>query len=288
MNSRIQPEPLCTPKLVRDPRRNLIVMAPLEQPGFPAVAPVASSQEDVENVTPGPSGSVFDQIFGGAELIMEPGGVHELRILNAGRERTISGYFDDPMKLARAATELDATGRYPGIYITLNPGNPDLLARARNRALPYAKATTSDKDITRRRWLLIDSDPKRVSGISSTDAEHGRAITTACGVLDDLRGAGFGDPVVCDSGNGAHLLYRIDMPNTQQATDLIRRTLKGIARHCAPEDVDIDLTVYNASRIIKLYGTMARKGDSTPERPHRRSRILEIPSLIEPIRLETR
>ena len=228
----------------------------------------------------------FQQIRQAAELIMEPGSVHELRIPKAGREKTISGYFDDPLKLAQCAADLDVTGRYAGVYITLNPCNPALLARCCNRVRPYAEVTTSDLDILKRCWLLIDCDPKRPAGISSTDKEHGRAITTACGAWDDLRGAGFGDPVVADSGNGGHLLYRLDLPNDQRATDLIQRVLIGIAARCAPDDVDIDLTVYNPARICKLYGTMSRKGDSTTDRPHRRSSLLEIPTHLETLRLD--
>jgi hypothetical protein len=228
----------------------------------------------------------FEQMRRAAEMIMEPGSVHELRIPKAGREKTISGYFDDPLKLAQCAAELDASEKYAGIYITLNPCKPALLARCCNRLQPYAEVTTSDHDVLKRSWLLIDCDPKRPSGISSTEKEHGRAIATACGVWDDLRSVGFGDPVVADSGNGCHLLYRLDLPNSQHTTEMIQRVLSGIAARCAPDDVDIDLTVYNAARICKLYGTMARKGDSTPERPHRRSRILELPGHLEILRSE--
>ena len=39
------------------------------------------------------------------------------------------------------------------------------------------------------------------------------------------------------------------------------------------------------ARITKLYGTMTRKGDHTPERPHRRSRILEIPDELKVVKL---
>jgi hypothetical protein len=233
-----------------------------------------------------PAGSPLEEMLLTATLIMQPGMVYELRILNAGRERTISGYFDDPVKFATVAAKLEATGRYPAIFITLNPANRDLLSRACNRVKPYARATTADRDILWRYWLLIDIDPKRPAEISSTEYEHGRAITTACGIWDDLRGIGFGDPVVADSGNGAHLLYRLYLPNSDQITQLIQRVLKGIARRCVPDDMDLDLTVYNPGRITKLYGSMTMKGDSTPERPHRRSRILEIPTQIKPICLE--
>ena len=219
------------------------------------------------------------EILRTAHLLMGPGEVYELRALKVPRHRTVSGYFDSPEQLANAALEADRMGA-PAIYVTMNPVNPALRARANGRLQSYAELTTSDGDIVRRKWLLIDCDPKRPSGISSTDDEHERAISTACGIWDDLRGQ-FGDPVVCDSGNGAHLLYPIDLPNTPESTELIKRLLVNVAKYSAPDDIDVDLTVFNAARITKLYGTVTRKGDSTPDRPHRLSRILEIPRYLE-------
>jgi hypothetical protein len=205
---------------------------------------------------------------------MTPGDVHEVRIPKAGRRGTISGYFDNPEALADVVEPLDGT--VPAIYITLNPCNPALLARAANRLRERADTTTADTDIVRRRWLLIDFDPVRPAGISSTNAEHGRAVSAACGAWDDLRGW-LGDPVIANSGNGAHLLYRLDLPNSQATTDLLKRVLAGVAARCGTQDIAVDGAVFNASRIVKLYGTLACKGDNTLERPHRRSRLLEIP-----------
>ncbi|HZP26102.1 MAG TPA: hypothetical protein VFB90_03545, partial [Dehalococcoidia bacterium] len=54
------------------------------------------------------------------------------------------------------------------IYFTLNPVNPALLARANCRILPKAEKTTADEDIRGYRWLLIDIDSQRPSGIGST------------------------------------------------------------------------------------------------------------------------
>jgi hypothetical protein len=206
---------------------------------------------------------------------MRPGEVHEVRIPKAGRRGTISGYFDSFDALVDAVLPLDGT--VPGIYITLNPCTRALLARAANRLQERAQSTTSDQDIVRRRWLLVDCDPVRPAGISSSDLEHCRAITVACGIWDDLRGAGFDDPVVADSGNGAHLLYPVDLPNDEASTERIKRALEGVAAHSGTADIAVDVTVYNAARIVKLWGTLACKGDSTRERPHRRSRLLEIP-----------
>jgi hypothetical protein len=206
---------------------------------------------------------------------MAPGDVHEVRIPKAGHRGTISGYFNSPEALAEAVLPLDGT--VPGIYITLNPCNPALLARAANRLQERAQTTTSDRDITWRRRLLLDFDPVRPSDISSSNSEHGRAMTVACGAWDDLHGAGWPDPVVCDSGNGAHLSYSIDLPNDADSTGLIKAMLAGIAARCGTDDTAVDQTVFNAGRIVKLYGTLACKGDNVPDRPHRRSRVLEIP-----------
>jgi hypothetical protein len=217
-----------------------------------------------------------EEILRTCRLLMAPGEVHEVRIPNAGRVGTVSGYFDDHGALADAALRYD--GNVPAIYITLNPVIPALLARASNRLQERVQVTTSDADIIHRRWLLIDFDPVRPAGISSTDHQHGRAISAACAAWDDLRGAGFPDPVVGDSGNGAHLLNLLDLPNDSRATELLRNVLAGVAARCGTEDINVDQTVFNAGRIVKLYGTLTCKGDNVPDRPHRRSRLLEIPA----------
>jgi hypothetical protein len=219
--------------------------------------------------------SPLGEILRACALLMKRGDVHEVRVPKAGSRGTISGYFDNAEALAKAVLPLDGT--VPGIYITLNPVQPALLARAANRLRERAPHATNDTDIACRRRLLVDFDPIRPTGVSSSDSEHGRALTVACGAWDDLRMCGFRDPVVADSGNGAHLLYPLDLPNDQTATDQVKHALAGIAVLCGTDDVNVDLTVFNAARIVKLYGTMTCKGDSLRERPHRRSRLLEIP-----------
>ena len=70
---------------------------------------------------------------------------------------TQAGYFDDPALLTQAALDLDRQG--PGIYITLNPLNPELLARGANRVRTYVKQGegTNDRDIIGRSFFPIDS-----------------------------------------------------------------------------------------------------------------------------------
>ena len=55
--------------------------------------------------------------------------------------------------------------------------------------------------------------------------------------------------------------------------------LRALAARFDNEHVKIDQTVFNPARICRLPGTLARKGDSTLLRPHRRARLLEGPGL---------
>lgn len=212
-------------------------------------------------------------------VLFPQGGMREVRIPRAGREGTISGYFTDWQSLTKAVTGLNTP--YPGIYVTLNDINPDLLARAVNRLKPWAKETTGDKDITRRLWLLIDCDPVRPAGLSSSEPEHARALERASDIAFALREEGFPEPVLADSGNGGHLLYAVALPNDDATTAMLGYFLEALARRFDDDRVKIDTAVGNAARITKLYGTMTRKGDSVPERPHRLSHIIGVPPAVE-------
>jgi hypothetical protein len=92
-----------------------------------------------------------------------------------------------------------------------------------------------------------------------------------------LRDQGWPEPVVGDSGNGYHLLYRIDLPNDRGSLELVKGVLEALAFKFSDEAVEVDTTTCNAARIWKLYGTTARKGDDAGDRPHRRSRLLKVP-----------
>jgi P4 family phage/plasmid primase-like protien len=113
--------------------------------------------------------------------------------------------------------------------------------------------------------------------VSSTDAEkavsHERALACRAWLLNRA----WPPPILGDSGNGFHLLYSIDLPNDQVHHDLAMRVLQTLSQRFSDDAVKLDTTVANASRITKLYGTWARKGAPTAERPHRRSALLEVP-----------
>jgi hypothetical protein len=158
--------------------------------------------------------------------------------------------------------------------------NPALLARSSNKYAVNVKITTSDQDITRRTWLPIDFDPVRPSGVSSTEAEHEAALKRAQQVRAWLREQGWSEPIYADSGNGAHLLYPIELLNDDASRDHVKSCLEVLDGLFSDEKVQVDTTTFNAARIWKMYGTLACKGESTTDRPHRLAQILEIPEVL--------
>ena len=194
----------------------------------------------------------------------------------AGGAGVVYGYFNNAVAFGKAAETLEKA-KAPGIYFTLNPVIPDLLARAANRvrAADAKSSLTADRDILCIRWLPVDLDPIRPSGISSTDKELAAAIRIRGRIAKWLeRDLGWPTGIRACSGNGSHLVYRLpDFPNTEKTTGLVKDSLAAIAQKFKNKCVDVDLKVYNPARIWKLYGTTARKGDNTPDRPHRRSSV---------------
>jgi hypothetical protein len=228
---------------------------------------------------------VYQELEASIAAIVQAGSVFEIRLLARGRKRTDAGYFNSPAAAATALAGLE--GDYLGIYLTPNPVQPDLLARSANRITPWAQVTSMDPDVTRRHWLLIDVDPVRPSGISSTDAEHDASHDMARKIMGYLSLLyGFCDPMYNDSGNGAHILYPINEPNTEEVRDAIHKFLKCLSAKFSNNTVKVDTTVFNAARIWRVPGTWSRKGDSVPERPHRKAKILQHVHHLDRVRLD--
>src|SRR5699024_9254804 len=91
----------------------------------------------------------------------------EIRILNSNTG-TLSGYFNSVEDIYNAVRTFD--GKY-NIFFTLNELSPEIIARSKNRFTKYAKNTTTDSEIIRRKWILLDFDPVRPAGISSSEEE---------------------------------------------------------------------------------------------------------------------
>lgn len=180
------------------------------------------------------------------------------------------GFFNEPIALATAAVQY--SGRASGIYISLNPLNPDLLARCFNRLeRKPAFSWPTVADVLGCRQILIDVDPIRLSDISSTDEELKAAGETAYQIAKDLHAQGWPTPDLGCSGNGAFLRYAVDLPVSEcEEGGLVQRTLQVLAQKYDSPKVHVDCVNFNAMRISKFPGTLAMKGDSIPgHRPHR-------------------
>jgi hypothetical protein len=96
-------------------------------------------------------------------------------------------------------------------------------------------------------------------------------------LYSSLAERGWPKPVMAESGNGVHLLYRIDLPNDEASRDLVKDCLEALAARFDDSSVKIDRSVFNSARIIKLHGTVANKGDNLPNAPWRLSRLRSVP-----------
>jgi hypothetical protein len=220
------------------------------------------------------------QVTDWLRLFVRPGDVTELRAIKVqqryGHPQTIAGFFDYEHLGVMAAEALRLDKHAKAIYFVLNQVSAAMLARICNRVRMVGEGeTTNDSNIIARRWLPIDADPVRPKDISSTDIEKTAALEVVQRIRCHLTGEGWPLPILADSGNGYHLLYRIDLPANDSS--IVERILKSLAARFNTDSVAIDQKVFNPARIWKLYGTTSCKGDSTLDRPHRRSCILEVP-----------
>ena len=217
------------------------------------------------------------------QVLFQPGDTVELRCVG---HRTISGFYRDFSKLAQDAAALNTDfNPKENVYVCLNAAQPDLYARSADK-FGYAErgGAVKDNQVVCRRWLLIDIDPVRPSGVSATDQQKQAAGSLAQQVyawLVDLMGK---DCLVCaDSGNGSHILIRLDdVPADDQTRWVCERFLQLLDQKFSTDDAKIDCTTFNAARICTLYGTIKRKGSDIPEQPHRPSKLVHAPDPLQP------
>lgn len=206
-------------------------------------------------------------------------GIMEVRIING--KTNYSGYFMDVDNLIKCLKPFEKE-KNANIYFVLNTINEACYSREqRERFVQNPKVTTADTDIIGRDWLLIDIDPTRSTGVSSSDEEKENARKIAISVFRYLKNMGFTAPITCDSGNGYHMLYKVSMANTEENKELVKNFLNALDMMFSDETASVDVSVFNAARITKLYGTVAKKGTNSTTRPHRVSRLISVPEEIE-------
>ncbi|PUE59349.1 hypothetical protein B9Z44_07070 [Limnohabitans curvus] len=206
---------------------------------------------------------------------VEPSSVLELRAIwpkgHAGAKRTQFHHFRvhefKDVKACQASFEemalaLNATGY--NIYIVMNPINRE-----------FAGSCASDADIRVRQLLLIDIDRKGDTSVPASQMELNAAHLLSSEVRAFLETQNWQTPFEVMSGNGYHLYYPLsNLPCTDKTKNVIQCTLKNLASRFDNAVVAIDTVVYNASRITKVPGTIARKGVESQDRPYRMAVVL--------------
>ncbi len=214
-----------------------------------------------------------DEIRKTINAIKPEGELFEVRCLEANGRKVYSGYFKSPESLIAQLCRLNSTDS--NIYITLGKVKEDCYSREqREKFVMNAKNTTNDNDIVGYKWLFIDVDPQRPAGVSSSEEQLQKAKERGNRIYVFMKNLGFNDPVTALSGNGIHLLYRIQIANNEENKALVKKCLAALDMFFSDDELKIDTTNFNPSRICKLYGTMARKGSNTEQNPHRLSHLL--------------
>jgi hypothetical protein len=155
------------------------------------------------------------------------------------------------------------------IYVVMNPINES-----------FTSGSVGDSDIAYRDLLLIDIDRHKTRNpvnvlVPANEDELEAARILAEKVSLYLKDGGWKDPIKVMSGNGYHLLYVLDNePNTDEVRDDIKGFLKDLAAAFDNDVVKIDTSVFNASRITKVVGTVAYKGEESADRPYRMARCV--------------
>lgn len=216
-----------------------------------------------------------------AVAVLHPDGAHfEVRFVDG--KWNMAGIFSGADALVSELKRVKVTRPNVNVYMTLNRIDEACYDRKHHdHFIEYQAPTVSDNDVIGYEWLLIDVDPLRPSGTSSTNEQLEKSKVTARNIYAWLRDRGWYDPVIALSGNGTHLLYKIALKNEPERKKLVEKVLQTIGAFYSDSEMNIDLTTFNPSRVCKLYGTKARKGADTEKRPHRMSQIIYVPDQIK-------
>lgn len=210
----------------------------------------------------------IDHVRKALNLFIDPSQNFEIRtILEGGGHPCVCASIDEGIEAVRDASDPKA------VFWILNPVEPGC-------------SSASKKTVLSRRWLLVDVDPVRPADVSATEAEKAAAALVAASVQEHLSSLGWPAPVMTDSGNGWHLLYRVDLPHDPPTQQIVKKLLAKIADQFDTDAAHIDRSTHDAPRPCKLPGTWARKGPDTRERPHRMARIVFEPESIKILPVE--
>lgn len=213
------------------------------------------------------------------------GDVRELRCLDATipgwrGKCTYGGFFNTRAAMLDAIEQVTSAR---GVYLTLNPLDDHLLGQGYNEAAILGKGdSAADTNVLRRDLLLVDADPVRPdkTKTATSDAEHEAARQCITDLDEYLSSKGWPAGIIIDSGNGYQAQYAVDLPADDEG--LVQNCLAALEHLFGNEQVEIDTSVFNPSRITRLPGVMNCKGGRDGHkckvpRPRRMARVVAMP-----------
>jgi hypothetical protein len=229
-----------------DPRLN---------PGTSRAVPVISHQSSVIKISYSPEdiGQAKRYL---AELLADCGRL-ELRRIAVDRRQNRFRWFDDIQALWSQARRWSGEGI--ALFTTINQPVDDA---KRNRGL-------RDDAVSHYRRLLFDFDPERERGCNSTDEQLAAAVAMRDDFVQRMHAAGWPEPALAVSGNGAHAIYRVDVEVAPERVAEIRDFYRGLAARLRGAGVVFDTTTYNPARLCRLYGAVNRKCPGQEGMPQR-------------------
>ena len=145
------------------------------------------------------------------------------------------------------------------VYTVMNPIKPG-----------FTGGAVKDDDILCRRLFLVDIDRASDTKVPADQSELDAALMLAKSIKSYATTLDFPEPTMVMSGNGYHLYYPLpDLDNDAETTEVVQQALLDLAHSFNTGSIRVDTTVYNASRITKVPGTLMRKGVDSDERPYR-------------------
>lgn len=199
----------------------------------------------------------------------------EIRFI--GVDKTIGAAFFDLSEegLLSAANIIflqQANPSWQGTYATVNPANKTEFPRG----LLTSTGLTKDEHIPGElcSFLLLDIDPIKnnppLGSCNATVDERDSALAAGDFINQVLEYLGLRATLIVSSGNGFHGLYPVNGITKAQHKQILRFIAKEwntIGPSELLDKVNVDKSVYNPARLMRVPGTLGRKGGDDSTRP---------------------
>ncbi len=177
----------------------------------------------------------------------------EIRAFDSNKKTWI-GVFNDVEKIIESIKM--CIKEKMSVYNTINP-----TLRPVTNVVAHSMNATSDSDIKKITWIPFDIDVSakdKMKGANKEQIDSASDLTDS--IIDFLESHGWYNPIIGFSGNGYHLLYRVDIENTPELKNILKVIYTELHKRFSNEHASFDRTVRNPARILRTYGSINQKG----------------------------